>query len=356
MLILHRLILREALLASLMSLAILLGVVSALFLAELLGEAAQGRLPGGLVFLMLLLRLPDALMMVGPLALLTGLLLALGRMHEHSEMTVMRGAGAGFWSCFAPVLVLAGLWAGGLLIVAGWVTPHALERSSELSAMAARQTVLGGLQPGQFERFDSGRLTVFVGALDADAGELVELFIHHADPERPEVVTAASGRLWIDPADGSRYLSLVDGQQIQHGLDPAATPLRDLEFARNDIRLPSLEEVELFAPEALAPLPALWPPASATERRELQWRLAPALAALVLGALAVPLAYRSPRQGRWGSLVLALTLYLIYSNAIQAGLVLMENRATLAGPGLWPLHGLLAAVTAVLCLMRARRW
>jgi len=356
MLILHRLILRDALKASLMSLAVLLGVVVALFLAELLGEAAQGRLPGGLVLLLLVLRLPDAIMMVGPLALLTGVLLALGRMHEHSEMTVVRSAGAAFESCFAPVLLLAAIWAGGLLLVAGWLTPLALKRSSELSALAARQAVLAGLQPGQFERFDGGRLTVYIGQVDSESGELLDLFIQHADPEYPELISAVSGRLWIDPDDGNRYLSLVDGHQIRHGADLLTTPLRELDFARNDIRLPRLDQAELFAPEAVATLPALLTSTSATERRELQWRLAPAVAALLLGALAVPLAYRSPRQGRWGSLVLALALYLIYSNAVQAGLVLMEQRAALSGPGLWPLHGLLASVVAWLYWWRQRQW
>lgn len=356
MLILHRLILRDAVKASLMSLAVLLGVVVALFLAELLGEAAQGRLPGGLVLLLLLLRLPDAVMMVGPLALLTGVLLALGRMHEHSEMTVVRSAGAAFNSCFAPVFLLSAMWAGGLLIVSGWLTPLALERSSEVSAMAARQAVLSGLQPGQFERFDGGRLTVYIGRVDADSGQLQDLFIQHADPEFPEVISAASGRLWIDPDDGSRYLSLLDGHQIRHGAELLGAPLRELDFARNDIRLPRLDQAELFAPETVASLPALLSTASAAERRELQWRLAPALAALLLGALAVPLAYRSPRQGRWGSLVLALALYLIYSNAVQAGLVLMEQRSALRGPGLWPLHGLLGIVVGYLYWSRQRRW
>ena len=356
MLTLQRYILRESMVASLMSLAVLLGVIAALFLAELLGEAAQGQLPGGLVLLVLLLRLPDAVMMVGPLALLTGLLLALGRMHEQSEMIVIRSAGSGFIHCFAPVLLLAALWSAGLLLMAGWLTPHALDRSNQVMTEAARQAALTGLQPGQFQRFDHGRLTVYVGGVDDRDGGLLDLFIQHADPEQPELITAASGRLWVDPQDGSRYLSLIDGRQIRHEADPQTGPLRELEFARNDIRLPSLEDAALLSAETTALLPALLQPDSAAERRELQWRLAPALASLVLAVLAVPLAYRAPRQGRWTSLILALVLYLVYSNAIQAGLVMMEQRSALAGPGLWPVHGLLLVIALGLWRQRARQW
>lgn len=356
MLILHRYILRESLLASLMSLAVFLGVISALFLAELLGEAAQGQLPAASVLLLLSLRMPEAVMMVGPLALLTGLLLALGRLHEQSEMTVIRVGGAGFARCFAPVLLLAGCWATLLMLIAGWVAPFAAERSGEVMAAAARQALVAGLQPGQFERFDGGRLTVYVGGFASGDGELTQILIQHADPEQPELITASSGRLWMDPADGSRYLSLVEGQQVRHGLDPTAAPLRELQFARNDIRLPSPDSGERLDPEMTARLPALLRPLSPDQRRELQWRLAPSLAALVLGALAVPLAYRSPRQGRWGSLVLALGLYLFYSNAIQAGLVMMEQRSAMSGPGLWPIHGLLAMVASALWLRQRQRW
>lgn len=356
MLILHRYILRESLVASMTSLAVFLGVISALFLAELLGEAAQGQLPTASVILLLLLRLPEAIMMVGPLALLIGLLLALGRMHEQSEMTIVRMGGAAFTQCFAPVLLLVGAWATVLVLIAGWMAPYAVERGGEVMTAAARQALVAGLQPGQFERFDGGRLTVYVGGFDSGDGALSEILIQHADPEQPELITAASGRLWMDPADGSRYLSLVDGYQVRHGADPTQAPLRELRFARNDIRLPSPDSGERLDPEMTARLPALLRPLSPDQRRELQWRLAPSLAALVLGLLAVPLSYRSPREGRWGSLVLALGLYLVYSNAIQAGLVMMEQRSAMSGPGLWPIHGALVVAAAWLWLRQRRRW
>lgn len=356
MLILHRYLLREGLLASLMSLVVFLGVISALFLAELLADAAQGQLPGRSVLLLVLLRLPEAAMMVGPLALLTGLLLALGRLHEQSEMTIFRAAGAGYAKCFAPVAALAGVWAAGLLLIAGWAAPYALERTTELMAEAARQAVLAGLQPGRFERFDRGRITVYVGGIDQTDGSLEDILIQHADPDQPELLSARRGRLWLNPDDGQRYLSLLDGHQVRHGPDPVAAPLREMRFARNDVRLPSPELGDGVDAEMVSRLPQLRQAETPQQRREWQWRIAAPLAALVLGALAVPLSDRSPRQGRWGSLVIALGLYLIYSNAIQAGLVLMEQRAAVSGPGLWPVHGVLALAAAALWIRHQRRW
>ena len=356
MLILHRYLLRESLVASVMTLVVLLSVVSALFLAELLAEAAQGQLSGGSVLVLLLLRLPEAVMMVGPLALLSGLLLALGRVHEQSEMTVIRAVGVGFGQCFLPLGVLVAGWALALLVVSGWLAPLAVERTGTLMAEAARQAVIGGLQPGRFEHFDRGRLTVQVGAVDVSDGRLENVLIHHDDDEQPEIIGSASGRIWLDSTDGSRYLSLTSGYQVRHGALPGSEPLRELHFARNDIRLPPPEMGEASSAEMAAPLPQLWPPQSPAERREWQWRMAAPLAAIILAALAVPLAYRAPRQGRWGSLVLALALYLVYSNAIQAGLVMMEQRNADSGPGLWPIHGVLMLAAAGFWLRHQRQW
>lgn len=356
MLILHRYLLREAFVASLMTLVVLLGVISALFLAELLAEAAQGQLPGRGVLMLLMLRLPEAIMMIGPLALMTGMLLALGRAHEQSEMTVIRAAGVGFGQCFAALGGLVAGWALALLLVSGWLAPYAVERTGTLMAEAARQAVIGGLQPGRFERLDRGRLTVYVGGADMVEGRLESVLIQHDDSEQPEVLSAVSGRMWLDAEDGGRYLSLLDGQQIRHGPDPGRGPLREMRFARNDIRLPPPDLAGGEEGEMAARLPALLRPETPAERREWQWRLAAPLAALILGALAVPLSYRSPRQGRWGSVVVALALYLVYSNAIQAGLVMMERHDARAGPGLWPIHGVLLLAAAMLWLRHQRRW
>ncbi len=356
MLILQRYLLRESLMASLLSLAVFLAVVSALFLAELLGEAAGTGLPLGGVALMLFLRLPEALLLVGPLALMTGLLLTLGRLHDMSEFVVMRSGAAGFGRCLLPVGLLALGWSAALLVVAGWVAPLALDRASDVMADAARQTLVAGVQPGQFERMDQGRLTVYVGSVDRSDGQVRDVFVHFDDPDDPEFLTAARGRLWSDPERGGRYLSLFDGQQTRHAPEPAGAGLRQIGFERNDIRLPEPVVSPGQDEELGLTLPELWPPATPAERREWHWRLAAPATALLLGLMAMPLAHRSPRQGRFSGVVVALLIYLVYSNAVHAGLVLIEQRDVLAGPGLWPLHGGLAVLTAVLVLRQRRDW
>jgi len=356
MLILQRYLLREGLIASVLSLLVFLGVILALFLAELLGDAAQGRLPAASILALLALRTPEAVLLIGPLALMTGLLLSMGRLAEQSEMVVMRAGGASYSRCLAPVLLLAAVWSAALLGVAGWLAPAAIDRTSGLLADAARYALVAGLQPGQFESLDQGRLTIYIGLVDRADGGLTDVFVQHGDPELPEILTAARGRLWADPTDDGRYLSLLDGHQVRHPAGLNAGNLRDMSFARNDIRLPMPVVSTGIEGELVQTLPQLWPPQTPAAHREWHWRLAAPAAALVLGLLAIPLSHRLPRQGRFGSLVLALALYLVYSNAIHAALIVMEQRGVSGGIGLWPLHGTVGLLAAGLMIRQWRNW
>lgn len=354
--ILQRYLLRESLWSSSLSLLVFLGVIQALFLAELLGDAARGELPTASVLLLVLLRLPEAVMMVGPLALMVGLLLALGRLSEQNELVILRSAGAGFMRCLAPVIALALVWSAALLSVSGWMAPLALERTTGLMADAARHALVAGLQPGQFDSMDQGRLTLYVGSVDSDTGELTDVFVQYNAPGAPEILTAARGLLWTRAEDDGRYLTLFDGHQLRHPGQLGDSSLREMSFARNDIRLPMPRVDAGMEGELSRTLPDLWPPSTPVERREWHWRWASPIAALLLGLLAVPLAQRGPRAARFGSLVLALGLYLFYSNGIHAGLILMEQRGSMAGPALWPLHGGLAVLTVWLLWRHWRRW
>jgi len=355
-LILQRYLLREATTASVLSLLIFVGVMLALFLAELLGDAAQGQLPSASVLLLLAFRLPEAVLLVGPLALMVGILMALGRLGEGSETVVMRSSGTGFGQALTPLLVLVAAWSLGLLAVSGWLAPGAVERTNALMSDAARHALVAGIRPGQFDSMDGGRLTVYVGEVDRDNGELGEVFVHYLEQGEAEMLVAERGRLWVDPADQLPYLTLYDGYQIRHDSRLATAGRREIDFRQNDIRLPVPEAATGSEGEMAAVLTELWPPATPAQFREWHWRLASPVAALLLGLLAVPLAQRPPRQGRFGVIVLALGLYLFYTNTIHAGLILLERRELASGPGLWPLHALIGVLAGVMLVRQFRRW
>lgn len=351
--ILPRYLYRQASGMAALTLLVLLGVVSALFLAELLSQAASGQVPGASLLVLLILRLPEAVLMVAPLALLVGVLLALGQASETSEVTIARASGVSYVQCFRPLMGLAVAWALAVLLIAGWVSPWALKMSDEWMAKGAEQAMMASVQPGQFDRFDGGRLTMYTASVDPGTGTLVDVFVQHSASESEEVISAPAGRLWHDATDQSRYLSLHQGHQVRRS---HAGELMRLSFDENNIRLPDPDDRGLDQTEMTLSLDALVHSQTPEQRREWHWRLASPVGTLLLGLLAIPLAWRAPRAGRFGSVVVAMLVYLVYSNGVHFGLVGMEKANAMSGFGLWPVHGALAVCVACLCGWRWRAW
>ncbi len=353
--VLGRYVLGRCMAASFLSLAVLLGVVLALFFTELLADAAGGDFPARMMLSLLGLRIPEALLLVAPLALMTGVLLAVGRLHQQSELTVMRGSGWSAARLARPLLVLVAAWGLVMLLVSGWVSPQGARTTAGMMETAAQEALVTGLTPGHFQRLDRGRLHIYIERAGAGGGELEDIFIHRRlDDGRAEVTTAASGRFWVDGDTGARYLTLLDGRQVEHG--DGAENLRRLNFARNDLRLPPPAGAEGVDPREQQWLHDLSPTTDSEQAAEWHWRLASPIAAIVLGLLALPLSLGPTRRPHHGRVVAALVLYLVYSYMINLGLLAIEQGRVPAALGLWPVHLAVAAMAALAWHGVRRKW
>ena len=91
--IITRYICRQILQATAAITLVLMVVVVLGRMLNYLARASQGELDPDLLALVLTYRLPDFLQLILPLALLLGILLALGRLYADSEMTVLIATG-----------------------------------------------------------------------------------------------------------------------------------------------------------------------------------------------------------------------------------------------------------------------
>ena len=343
---------RQAAGAALATLLVLLGVTLALFLAELLGEVADGRAASRSVFLLLALRIPEAVHLVAPLALMLGVLMTLGQLAAGGELGVMRAAGLAPSRVALPLIGLAVLWSAAVLAVSGWVAPWAARETAALDARLAEDILLSGLRPGQFQRLGDGRLNVFVGSADAGSATLRDVFIQRSADGRTEILRAPRGELSVDPDRGLRLLTLFDGVHISHAEQGSGLPLRVVRFARNEFDVPLPVDAGGSDPLHSRDPVELLRGGSDEERRELHWRLAPVLAGLLLTVLVLPAALASPRGGRFGVIVPALVVYLVYTNALN----LVLGRDDLDPAGVWLVHGLVAVPAALALYAWRRRW
>ena len=120
-----------------------------------------------------------------------------------------------------------------------------------------------------------------------------------------------------------------------------------MRFERNEIALstPSGEAADSSEDHAKSSL-MLAQSSDPAAQAELAWRLSVPVSVLVLALLAVVLSRQNPREARYGRLLIAILVYLLYANVlalVRAGIVQGHVPAWL---GLWWVHALAAAIGA----------
>ena len=90
------------------------------------------------------------------------------------------------------------------------------------------------------------------------------------------------------------------------------------------------------------------------EIAEIQWRVSPAIAIIVLGMLAIPLSHSAPREGRGGRVVLGILAYVVYANVLYTCRSWLSKGDISPWLGIWWVH-LLGLAIAIIWLHRQGR-
>ncbi len=158
-----------------------------------------------------------------------------------------------------------------------------------------------------------------------------------------EVVVAERGEQAETEDPNTRLLVLHNGRRYEG--EPGTARFRVVEFAEHGIPYP-LPGLEQSDPEPRAmPVPELVQAGSLEARAELQWRIAVPLSTLLLAFLAVPLSRSRPRAGRYGRIALALLVFIIYLNMLNAAKAWVEQGALSPLIGLWWVPGVVLLLT-----------
>ncbi|MBT3468269.1 MAG: YjgP/YjgQ family permease [Opitutae bacterium] len=111
------------------------------------------------------LLLPYAVKFALPPALLTGILLGLGRLSADSEITAMRASGFGLLKIAMPIFGLSLILAGICFYINSWAAPKARTDYKEKLARTAMENPLFFFQPGTFVTDFPGYI-LYVGNFD----------------------------------------------------------------------------------------------------------------------------------------------------------------------------------------------
>jgi len=347
--IVDRYLLREITLTFLGVMVVLLAMVLSHRLAVYLNLAVTGQLARDAILLLLGLQAIRFAALMVPLTFLLAIMLALGRLHRDSEMVALAACGLGPGAVFRPVLMLALPLAIAMAALSLSVVPRVMALQQELQERAEQTAEVSVFTPGAFREVAGGRFVIYVGALAEEGRALRDIFVYSPSRKGLAITTAREGRQRIDSDTDARYVVLGEGKRYE-GV-PGRGDYQSVSFDELTVRVdraagPSEELRRQAIPLNQligSPVPAAW--------AEIQARIALPLSLLVLALLAPLLARAPPRAGRYGRVVAAVLIYIIYMNLLEVGQAWLVKDALWWPIGLWWVH-LLALVPAVVLWYR----
>lgn len=351
--IISRYLSRELLLTQCAVSAVLLVIIMSGRFIKYLAQAAQGLLDPGVLFSLMLYRMPGFLQLILPLGLFLGILLSFGRLYLDSEITVLRATGMSQQRLFGYSLIPATLVALLVAWLSLWLSPQGIAAMELLLNQQEALTEFDTLVPGRFQSMRDGSRVTYVEELSDDRSQLARVFITEKraagagkEDRGITVLVANSGRQEIQP-DGGRYLILQDGYRYDG--KPGQADYRVIRYDTYGVLLPKPAASGEISEREAIPTRQLIDSDVQKYKSELQWRLSIPVLVFVVTLLAVPLSKVNPRQGRFLKLLPAVLLYMAYLALLVAARGALDKGNIPTALGLWWVHGLFLLIG--LCLL-----
>ena len=283
-------------------------------LVRTLGQAAGGKVDNAEVFTLILLGglqyLPAALVITVFIAVLG----VISRAFKDQEMTAWFASGLSLFSLVRPVLRFALPLTLLALVCSIWLTPWAKAELSAAKDRFAKRSDVSKVSAGQFRESGEGNRVFFVERQSEVNKQVENIFVVDAKGEARTVVSASRGQVEVD-ASGQPYLVLSEGRRSS--LDGTGQRFTATEFETYGLAIDNTLGAAPSFQLQHRRVDLLMADPSPGARGELLWRISLPLSAIVLGLLAIPLAFVNPRGGNSLNQLFALLIYLTYSNIVS---------------------------------------
>jgi lipopolysaccharide export system permease protein len=315
-------------------------------LIRILGQAAGGKVASGDVVSLLgftaLTIMPILLINTGFISVL----LVVTRSFQDSEMVVWFTAGLSLTRWIRPVLTFGLPLVIATALLSFVVTPWAHKQSAEFRERYEKREDIAKVSPGKFQESASTDRVFFVEGVSGDSSHVKNIFVNTTQNGRASIVVAKEGTMEFNAA-GDKFLVLSKGRRYDG--TPTQADFQMMEFEKYGLLVSRQAQAVVGDKSARTlPLSQLIAAPTGANLGELLWRIALPLMAVLLLLIAIPLGFVNPRGGRSSNVLIALLMYVFYSNMIsvfQAGVV--QGRMSLA-LGWWPMHVLALATIAML--------
>lgn len=321
-----------------------------MMLVRILGQAAKGRVASedvvALIGFTSLNYMPIILILTG----FVSVLLVVTRSYRDSEMVVWFASGLSLTRWLRPVMEFALPVVALVALLGFFATPWAYRQSAEFRERFEKREDIARISPGKFQESAAAQRVFFVEKMSDDLGKVKNVFINST--KNGEITTVVSKDGTIETNEkGEKFIVLEDGLRYQEM--PDQSDFRIMEFEKytayvapkGDVTVSDGTTRSMTTGELLTDM-------DNRKRGELVWRIGLPFMSVLLMLLAIPLGFVNPRAGRSFNLIIAVLLYMTYSN-LSSFVQAYVSRGRLAfGLAWWPLHLIVALIIVLLFALR----
>jgi lipopolysaccharide export system permease protein len=313
-------------------------LVAGNILSQVSSAIASGRVSGWEGLELVGLLIPGVLPYALPLGLLTGVLIAFGRMSSQQELTAMKASGRSLGRIARPALLLAGVFA----LLSAWlnleIAPSANTEYRRLLLGSAKDNPASVIVPGKLNRQFPGMV---IRAAERDGEVLRDFWLWSVDDRGRLTQTVHAREARLAPSlnskgEGILRVELTDArlEKRQPGDETFASPSSFIQARTTSLEFPASGVFKdgdnfqrklrwLTTSELLDAMDKGWQVAPNATRKEkeqgqmlattqLMSHLASAFSVFSLAFLAVPLAVRVGRSETFVNAAIALGIALTY--------------------------------------------
>lgn len=343
---------REILRAAGMIIGGLLMIYLSTRFASYLGQAAEGKIAAEHILRLMSLKMIVSLKDLIPMSLYLGVFTAVIRMQRDSELTAMRAAGGGDMLLISATLKIAAIAAIAVATITMYAEPRAELTLIEIRNQTENEATIAGVKAGRFKELSGGERIFYAESVAEDKHTLQNAFVQVHKGDDIGLMRSADAFVETDPKTRDRFAVFVDG--ISYGGVPGALNYVITRFSRYALRIENNSPQDVTRNVNYIHTMELFKYRGPTYSAEFQWRLASAIATLLLPILAILIAVKSRGASWYLGLISAVSVYFVYSNILGVGKSLIKKGALPPGIGLWVIHLALIAITITLFILQRR--
>ena len=323
---------------------VLLIIVLSTEVVHLLKWVSQGVIPVSAFLSYLFNSMFEFSVILIPLSLLMGILLAFGRLYSDSEMAAIMSAGIGPMQWYRPLLLVAIPATLLLLLLLTYVQPEIAYQRALLRAEIRSQSQLDTLLVGQFNRAGKSGGVLFLESGEETGQQISNVFFQQHREKVNYVDLAESTSSYYDENE-RRYMVMSGGTHYIGNAGDANFKI--IKYKDYGVHI----DTKIVAPRTGVKTKStveLWHSSAPKEMAELQWRFTLPLATIIIAFMALPLSHTKPRSGRYSKLAISLIIYLLYSNLLGVGKTWIAQEKISAWVGTWWVHLIAIIITFIL--------